>query len=186
MYQAGLNIKQGVIEASERGAAEWFGNYDMTHSRADCAHCPDMGCIPPTPADPYPPNVCDAIKCAMCFRDEEAIAYAVSGAKTGVSSLKTVSVGFEHGVWCGDISEPASRSLAKEMRDSHTVLSNGMDIPFCASVFRAELVPDPLADNGVSLSRIVFSDDVGISLYSPEFGIASVSGIPAGFEVWVE
>lgn len=183
MYQTELNIKQGVLEAARTGSRNAFFLYDETHDRENCKHCPDMGCIPWVPPEPPPPNHCDPVLCAMCFRDAEAMAAAAMGAQMSVSLLESATFGFEHEIWCGDTAGPSLRSLAKSMKNSGEVLSGGTGIGHCFAPVYAELTPDILEKNSVRLKSIRFIKDVGISLYSAQFGIASASYIPAGTEV---
>ncbi len=86
-----LNMKEAAVEAAREGAASGFASYDLTHSVEGCRHCPDSPCAYPIPPAPPPPNYCDPLLCASCFREAEARAAAESGAAESVASLPSAA-----------------------------------------------------------------------------------------------
>lgn len=185
MHQTSMNIKQGIFAAAESGGKGAFVQYDFTHSRDECVHCPDMGCVPPTPENPTPPNVCDPVRCSICFRDEEARILSAAGAQTVLNSVADSDFEFGHSIWCGKLSNGEAGLLAKETREKGKALGGGAPASSCV-IFDAELTPDLLSENGVRLSRIRTLQDIGITLYSEKHDISSVSKIPAGMVVEIE
>ncbi len=152
-YGLEMNAKGCAIESVRQGAASGFDGYDASHSLDACIHCPDHFCTPPTPADPYPPNVCDAGECSSCFREKEAREAALAGAGHGLSLLRGHATDGMQAVFGAPGGE-------------------------CLEAF---LVPDPLARNGLRVGSVRFCRSLPIRVSLKEGGDVSLDGmIPEG------
>ncbi len=152
-YAIQMNAKEAVLESVRYGSLGGFRLYDSGHEVSKCKHCPDHFCIPPTPPDPAPPNVCDETMCSACFRESEARVAAQDGAGASVSLLR------------------------QHQSDPQFPVSLGeLDI-------EASLKADALSKNGFSLGSMRFRKGLGISVDAGAFGIRGESGIPEGMVV---
>jgi hypothetical protein len=150
-YGIQMNVKENLFEAARQGAMEGFADYDAAKDIRLCRHCPDHSCSPP--ADPPPPNICDASLCSRCFREDEARAEAEKGALSNISSLR-----------------------------SH-VFDPDFEVQVGQPAFEVFLRSDPLARNGFALDFGRFRDPLGISVASKKLGISSRSEIPSGMVI---
>jgi hypothetical protein len=157
-YGIQMNVKESIIESARAGALHGFAEYDATHDIKLCKHCGDHFCVPPSPQNPYPPNICNQEWCGRCFREAEAREAASVEARNRMRLL-----------------------------DSHVfdpdfqVTIGGRDIKLLL-----RLEPPPLSKNGFAPDSIRFRTASSIRESSEKFGIDSENGIPKGMVVFYE
>lgn len=149
-----MNIKECLLESARQGAAAGFESYDVSHDISLCRHCPDNYCAPPTPANPFPPNMCDPLRCGKCFRESEARMAAEDGALGRIGALR-----------------------------AH-VFDPDFTIGIGNAAIAASLRREPASPNGFSLGTVFFRDDVGIEAKSTRFRMSCSSRIPKGTVVY--
>jgi len=149
-YGLQMNVKECVLESVRAGALAGFSSYDFSHDIMLCKHCMDHLCVPPTPANPVPENICDGGLCSLCFRESEARLSSVSGAQSGLMAL-----------WSG------------RFDDDYSVLIG-------PAALDARLEAGALSKNGMRLSNMRFTGDFPIILESSRFGFRGSSQIPEG------
>lgn len=152
-YGLGMNVKEAAFESVTEGAKDGFRTYDALHDVSLCKHCPDHFCVPPTPANPAPPNICDAMRCSGCFREAEARESAATRAITKIRLLKSHHFDPDFTI---SLDEPE------------------------VEVF---LLVDQLSKNGFSLDYVRFKEPMYIHVDSSKFDVKSVTRIPKGWVV---
>jgi len=153
MYGLEMNVKEAIIASVRLGSVDGFSEYDTDHDVKKCMHCPDNFCAPPTPADPFPPNICDKLLCDQCFRESEARNSAKDGAQ----------MRFE--------------ALGGHQFDPDFILSfHPMEIEIL-------LKPDPLSKNGYLLDFARFRKNCEFEISSEKFPLERKSKIPGGYVI---
>ncbi len=166
IFATELNIKENVIEAARTGAIEGFLAYSALA----------------IPTDTF--NMEDAKKAA------KAGAYA----KIASLNLHSFSNDMDIKLWCGMPSESGMRDLRDRMLlakqaqvcDSCTYVT----VPLCVDFISVNIV-EVEKDDGTKtfdLASIKLTDEnnegfFGVSIYSKQYGISSVSYIPASLEI---
>jgi hypothetical protein len=152
-YGLEMNAKECAIESIRQGATIGFGAYDASHDLGDCSHCDDHFCIPPTPADPLPPNRCDALLCSNCFREQDARSAAANGALAGLVILRGNRFDEDYNASFGDA------------------------FPDDFDVF---LAPDASAGNGLCIGGVRLREDLFIRVQSDKLDASLKSRLPKG------
>lgn len=151
-----LNAKECALEAARQGAAAGFSDYDSSHEMEKCRHCADHLCIPPTPPNPRPPNVCSDALCMMCFRESEARTAAEYGVVAGLARLQ--GQGFD---------------------DDFNVSFAQMQ-PADFDIF---LILDGSGENGLGVGSVRFAAKLPVRVRSDKLGVLLSGSIPAGVVV---
>lgn len=152
-YAVQMNAKECIIETARQGAAAGFASYDASHDISLCRHCTDHFCVPPTPANPLPPNRCQESLCAQCFRESEARAASEAGALLALSSLE-------------------NHRFDDEFNASHG-----------PAVMEAYLAAEPESKNGFGLSMLRFRRELQIGFHSEKFRIDAGSKLPGNMVI---
>jgi hypothetical protein len=155
-YGLEMNAKECAIEAIRQGAARGFDDYNASHDLGNCSHCEDHFCVPPTPADPLPPNRCDALLCSNCFREQDARSAAANGALAGLILLRANRFEGDYNVSFGDA------------------------FPDDLDVF---LAPDAFARNKLRVGGTRLREDLAIRVQSDKLGVSLKSRLPKGMVI---
>jgi len=163
-YQLQMNIKENILEAIRQGAEEGYGIYSATHSKVACIK-----------------------KLPNCFKDNEAMEAAKSGAMLKLLQLSSITFDseFEVYLWCGTPpSEAQAHAEAIGLVLNGTLTTNqfsSISTAACTNALTIELSQstDPLENPRLAVVRIGSSSfTFGFSAYSKKFRAASVSYIP--------
>jgi hypothetical protein len=146
-YGLQLNVKEAVAESARQGALDGFSAYDRAHDASSCRACLDHGC-----ALMMPP-ACDGMKCAACFREDDARRAAEHEAEGKVAALSS-----------------------HVFDDDFSVLISGF-------APEARLRADRDAKNGFALDTVRLGEKLEIILQSQKFGISANATLPQGMVV---